>query len=99
MNDELWRYAAVANLAVIFGVGVFLHGRHGGNAPRVLRMAAHGAGALLMLVAVSVVTNALSSTPPTLGVKVFAIGGTVVAAFFLALAVAAERRPDRYVTR
>lgn len=99
MVEELWRYVAVVNLAVIFGVGVFLDGRHGGNAPRVLRLAARGAGALLVLVAVGVIANVLTTIPPTLGVKFFAVGGFFVAAFFVLLAVAAEKRPDRYVIR
>lgn len=99
MNPELWRYAAVVNIAVIFGVAVFLNLRHAGDAPRVLRLAARGGGAMLVLVAVGVVANVLSTTPPTLGVKVFAIGGSLVAVFFVVLAIRSERHPDRYLTR
>lgn len=99
MTEELWRYVAIINLAIIFGVGVFLDGRHGGDAPRVLRLAARGAGALLVLVAIGVIANVFTTTPPTLGVKVFALGGAAIAGFFLVLAIAAERRPDHYVTR
>lgn len=88
---ELWRLIAVIDVMVLFACGLYLHVGYLPVLPTVLKRAGFGFGAVLVLVAVSVFTNYLSTTPPTPGVKVFATGSAVAALYVFALCVQAAR--------
>ncbi len=88
---EAWRLLAVLDVVALFAAGLYLHLGHLPHLPRVLREAGFVFGGVLVLVALSVFANALTDVPPTLGVKVFAIGAGALAAAAGWLCVQAAR--------
>lgn len=90
MTPELWRYLAVLSVAVIFGVGCYVHLQWLDPGPP--RRFGYGIGALLALVALAVVANVLSPVPPTIGVKIFAAGAVLIALYLIVVVARADRR-------